>query len=125
MNIQKRILHVIYLFIAITATVGGVSLIITNGLGAPLSFLSNTIFNSYFFPGILLMAVGVVNFLAFWLLMKNIAFSYEMGVCAGFGIMIFEFFEVYIIRQSHWLQIVYFFLGIFTIVLVMFLNRKK
>ncbi len=121
----KRILFAIHLLIGITAILGGLGLIGTNGLGVPVSFLGGSIFASYFFPGVLLIMVGVVNLVAFWLLIRNMVASYEASTCAGLGIIIFEFSEVYIIKQSHWLQVFYFILGILVVVLTQLLNRKK
>lgn len=125
---NKRIIKIltvfIELFIGMTAILGGFGLIASDGLGTPVSWL-NGYFPSYFIPGLFLIFVGIINFLAAWTLSRNFKHQYEFSTSAGFGIIIFEFFELYIMLHSHFLQIFYLILGIIILVSTMHLIRSN
>ena len=112
----------IQFLIGITALAGGSSLIMTNGLGVPVSWL-NGYFNSFFIPGLALIFVSVVNLFAAWTFFADKPYKFEMGAAAGFSIIIFEIMELYIVLHSQWLQLIYSFLGIISLVLIMILMK--
>ncbi len=114
----------IILFIGITAIFGGVGLIITNGLGVPISQLHGY-FPSFTIPGLILFLVGAINLIAIRLLKVNHKFQYEFAVTAAFGMLIFEISELYIVQYAHWLQLLYSALSILLLILVMFLLRRR
>jgi hypothetical protein len=126
MNASKIrfLLECIELFTGLTALLGGFGLISSNGLGSPTAWL-NGYFSSYTVPGLFLSLVGIVNFFAFWGLQKDYKYKYEVCVSAGFGILLFEFFELYIMLHSHPLQIFYFGLGVLALVFIMLLLKRE
>ena len=99
----------IELLVALSAIPSGIALITTNGLGAPLSFLEHSPFHSYLIPGIVLtVIVGGTHALAAYLMLAKHRYSLELSTVAAFGMLIWIFTQMYMIRQSHLLQIVYF-----------------
>lgn len=117
----------IYLFlIGISAVLGGYNLVVNNGDDIPLDWLANTPFDSYFWPGIILaFVVGgthIVTALVTWMKYK---FASESAAIAGLGLLIWIFTEIYMIEKTHWLQILYFGLGIFTLVITIIFLRFK
>lgn len=121
--ILKIGLSSIFTFITLSAFIGGLALIITNGLGAPTVWLEKSVFDTYAIPGVLLVFISLVSLTAASLTIRGIRFYQEFGAIAGFSIIFFEFFQLYILKQSHPLQIFYFLLGVLAIVLLMLLIR--
>ncbi len=120
----KNLVIGILLFVGITAIFGGVSLIITNGLGATVPQLHGY-FHSFTVPGLILFLVGAISLSAIWLLFIHHKFQYELAVTAALGMLIFEISELYIVQYPHWLQLLYSALSIIVLILVMFLLRRK
>jgi hypothetical protein len=115
----------IYLFlIGISAVVGGYNLIMSNGSGMSVALLNNSPFTSYFWPGVILaLVVGGTHLAAAVSLWTKFHYSPEVAAISGFGLLIWIFTELNIIGQSHWLQILYFGLGIITIITSILLIR--
>lgn len=110
--------------IGISAVWGGYGLITTNGLGMPVSWLSTSLFTSYFWPGIILLVlVGGTYLLSAFLLWKQSRLAMEGLATAGFGLLIWIFTEMYIMRQSYWLHVLYFGIGIVTLIGTMLLLK--
>lgn len=109
----RKILIGINLLIGLTAIYGGYELVRSNGMGMPLSWLSEAPFHTYTIPGILLMLVtGGTCLTTAYLLFTNKKYALEMSFITGCGILIWTFSELYIILHTNFLQIVYFGLGI-------------
>lgn len=112
------------LFVGISAVFGGIGLITTNGLTMPFSFLEHSPFHSFVGPGIILAGIiGGTNILAAAFLLKKKRFALEASAVAGFGLLIWIFVQLYMIRQGHWLHSLYFGCGILILVLTMLLLR--
>lgn len=119
------LLEIITFLIGITAVMGGISLITTNGLGMPLSYLSNSIFPSFVIPGIILAGiVGGSNLIAFIMLLRKHKLMLESAAVGGFGIVIWIFGEIYVIGQAHILQVIYFMLGVIILITIMLLQKS-
>lgn len=119
------ILVAIEIIIGITAVVGGINLIATNGLGMPISYLEHSPFQSFIFPGLLLsIIIGGTNIIASVLVIKKSDFMLEFSAVAGFGIMLWIFGELYIIGHSHWLQVLYFALGTIILISIMLMQKS-
>lgn len=122
---MKKALIALLLFLGLTACIGGVSLITTNGMGMPIAWLSNTPFPNFIIPGlILLFIVGGTSLLAAFLQIKNHKYAIEASVTAGFGILIWIFVELMILPHASFLQAIYFGIGILILILSMFLLKK-
>lgn len=121
------ILAVIHLLMGISAAVGGIYLAATDGMGMPLEWLSGSPFDSFLWPGIILAAVvGGTQLAAVCSIFRKRRFWPEMSGVASFGILIWIFMEMYFVRQaSSFLQVLYFGLGIITLVLAFWEVRKN
>lgn len=105
------------LLVAVSAFAGGIGLAFFNGLNMPVENLGG-IFSSYFWPGmILFFVVGGTNLLGAIMVIKNNKFSPEWSAIAGFGLLIWIYTEIYIIKEVAWLQVLYFALGIVILIL--------
>jgi hypothetical protein len=108
-------LIVLNLFLAITAVLGGISLLA--GFNAPdVGALQGSIFEDYTIPGLsLAVIVGGSALWAAVLLIRKNRFALLFSIAAGIIIMFFEFVEVLVIGSppgaSFVLQLFYFGLG--------------
>lgn len=120
------IFSAIEFLVGVSAVTGGIRLITTNGMGLPLSWLINTPFDSYFWPGVILASVvGGTYLLASITMWQQTKYYLEMSCIAGFGLLIWIFTELYLLPEHNPLQIIYFGIGIATIVLAILLLREK
>lgn len=93
-----------------------------DGLGMNVAWVAP--FASYFWPGVILfVVVGGTHIVASIMLWRNSRWALEAAAKAGFGLLIWEFVELYIITKPHWLQGLYFGFGIITLVYVMVLLK--
>jgi len=112
-------LIIVTLFNALSALVGGVA-ILAGWLSMPLTMLENGPFDSFFWPGvILLVVVGGTQTIAAVLLLRRRGPSLFWSATAGFGMIIWIFVETGIIAGISWLQVVYFSTGTAQLVLVL------
>lgn len=126
---KRSVINIIAAFetiIGISAVIGGYGLITTHGLGMPVVWLSSSIFTSYFWPGVILISIVGGSYLSSaYLLVKEHAYARESMAIAGFGLLIWIYTELYIMKQSHWLHTLYFAIGIVTLVLTMLLLKYQ
>lgn len=127
MKILRISLIFISIFVALCAIGGGVGLVFANGLGMPISWLSYSPFSSYTVPGlILLFVVGGTYLLSVIWQWKGRYSASLVSAVSGFGLLIWIFTELYIIRQPHLLQAIFFGIAVVTLVLVFLqLNYNK
>jgi hypothetical protein len=120
-----RILLIILLFgMAVSAAIGGFDLAFNNAtmMKLPIEFLTR--FDSFVIPGlILLFVVGGTNLIAGIAVLKKHKWAMELSEIAGLGLMIWFFTELYIFRDTHVVQIVYFAWGV-AILVMTFLAQK-
>lgn len=118
-------LAIYILLIGLSAIAGSYGLIFMNGLGMQIESLHGY-FPSFFVPGLILgFIVGGTHLFASYQLIKNQNFAPEASAIAGFGLIIWVYTEIYIIQQAHWLQAVYFALGIITLFTTMGLYKFR
>ena len=123
---MKKAIAILEFIVGMSAVVGGFNLISNDGLGLPKNWLSNSPFDSYFWPGVILaVVVGGTYILASLSMWKNNKYHLELSSIAGFGLLIWIFTELYILPMSHWLQILYFGIGTLTIVSVLIILKKE
>jgi hypothetical protein len=116
-NFFKVFLLSILIFNCLSAFGGGLGLILTNGLGMPIEYLGG-FFSSFFMPGLILfLIVGGTSLAAVLAIIKKWRYAIEFAMIAGFGMQIWIYTEIYIIRQTDWLQALYFATG--TLVLIL------
>lgn len=100
------------LFGALSALVGCVLAVGFNGAGVPLEVLVHSSFSSFLVPGLILgVVVGGTQLAAALALQWKRRPALVLSAVAGFGMLIWIFVELAIIRQYSWLQGAYFMLG--------------
>ena len=115
-----RLLIALALFGALSAFVGAAVAIVANGAGIPLEYLANSPFRSYAMPGLILgLVVGGTQLAAAVTLLRAQRTALLLSTTAGFGMLIWIFVELAIMRQYSWLQSAYFALGALELVLVL------
>lgn len=120
--IRKLLMFALF-FVFISAVAGAIGLI-GGGINIPLSLIEDSVFGSYFIPGLILgFVVGGTSLLALIAVLKKNRFAADLSVVAGFGLIIWIFVEMYIIRASHWSHALYFASGM-AILLFSFLLRS-
>jgi hypothetical protein len=124
MNIGIKILSLFFVSIGISAVIGGYKLLVTNGLGMSVALLKDSPFTSYFYPAlILIFVIGGTYLVAGVFVWTKNRYVCEVVAIAGFALLIWLFTEMYIMHISHWLHVIYFAFGIFTIIICMVMLR--
>lgn len=109
-----------------SALLGGIRLLMTDGMGMPKTWLSNTPFDSYFWPGLILAGIVGGTYIMASITMWRCSKLYpELSGIAGFGLIIWIFTEVFLLPGRSLLQITYFGIGILTVVLDILILRNK
>lgn len=123
-------LGVLQAFIGLGAVPSGLLLMLDStggGMGFSLDLLEGTPFQSYFIPGLFLMSVngignlagGVLNFIRY-------RFAGEISIGLGILLMGWIVIQVGLIGFVHWMQPMYFVLGLIEATLGLVLwNRKR
>lgn len=113
-------LVVVTAFNALSAVAGGVAILATGDLGMPASMLENGPFDSFLWPGaILLTIVGGTQMVPLALLILRRESALVWSAVAGFAMLIWIFVETGIIAGLSWLQGVYFATGASQLILVL------
>lgn len=113
-------LLVVTVFSALSSIVSGIALLATGGLGMPVTFLETSPFASFTVPGlILVIVVGGSQALATGLLLARRESALLWSAVAGFGMLIWIFTEILLIREASGLQVLYFVTGTLQLVLVL------
>jgi len=119
-RVFTRLLVALTLFGALSAFVGAVLAVAANGGGVPLKYLANSPFPSYAVPGFILgVVVGGTQLAAAIALLRRQRIALLLSAIAGFGMLIWIFVELAIIRQYSWRQSAYFALGALELILVL------
>lgn len=115
-----RALATLTVFGALSALYGSVLVVAFNGAGIPLEYLAHSPFSSYFVPGLILgVIVGGTQLAAAFALLRKRDPALLLSAVAGFGMLIWIFVELAIIREYSWLQSAYFALGVLELALVL------
>lgn len=120
-------LSLIQLMVAIGAIPAGYLFLIApdgSKMGMTIDALSGSPFKDFFIPGIFLFTVnGIFNLAASVLSFKNQRYAPVAGVGLGLSLLIWVSVQVYSIGLSHFLQPLYFIIGIFEIILSVWILR--
>ncbi len=118
--LARRSLLVLLYFGAVSAFSGAVLAVQANGGPIPVSYLVGSPFSSYLIPGLILgIVVGGTQLLAAVVLQRRLPSSLVWTGVAGFGMMVWIFIELAMIRQYSFLQSIYFGLGMVEIILAL------
>lgn len=119
-TIARRTLLGLLYFGVVSCLIGAVMGVALNGGPIPVAFLAGTPFDSYLVPGLILgLVVGGTQLVAAIMLERRHAASLLWCVVAGFGMTIWVFLEIAIIKQYSFLQSIYFGLGVAELILVL------
>jgi hypothetical protein len=119
-TVARRTLLGLLYFGVVSCLIGAVMGVALNGGPIPIAFLSGTPFDSYLVPGLILgLVVGGTQLVAAIMFQRRRAASLVWCVVAGFGMMIWIFLEIAIIKQYSFLQSIYFGLGVAELILVL------
>ncbi len=114
---------VIQFFIGFGGFIAGFFMIINpdgDTLKIPLSLLEDSPFEDFLIPGIILFIVnGLGNLIACFLSFRQYKIAGLAGIFFGMALMIWIFIQVSMIGGGHWLQYLYFGLGIVELLLGM------
>lgn len=118
----RRSLFAVAAFNLVSA-LGGAWGLISGGIvamGLPLSYLDGTPFDSYFWPGvILLFVVGGTQAVALVAQVRRLRVAWGLHAVAGFGMMLWIFVEMAMLSVFSVLHVIYFATGLVQCVLVM------
>ena len=110
-------LLVVASFSVLSAVVGGVGILATDGFGMPSTFLDGGPFDSFTWPGlILLLVVGGSQGIALGLLLARRESALLWTAVAGFGMLIWIYIETGLIGGNSPAQMLYFATGILQLV---------
>jgi hypothetical protein len=108
-------------FIGIGAVVSGALLVLRpdgHYLQLPLDLLKDSPFRSFLIPGIILFSVnGVGNIVSAVLCFRIQRIAGFAGIFFGFGLIIWLFVQISLVGGGHWLQYLYFVLGVIELLL--------
>ena len=125
-KVISKILAILLLFTGLVSIISGIMMIVTNGMGMPVSWLEGTVFTSYLIPGlILLIVIAGVTILAGILLIMRKKGALEAAAASGFGLLIWLFTEMYILTTmgSHFLHAIIFTEALVILIATMILLR--
>ncbi len=123
-RILSLLLAIILLFTGLVSMISGAAMIATNGIGMPQKWLEGTVFSSYLIPALILaIVIGGVSILAGILLIMKKRLAIEVSAASGFGLLIWIFTEMYLIRESHFLQTIIFIEAIAILIICFIMLR--
>jgi len=114
------ILAALTVFGALSAFVGAALAVAANGAGVPLEYLAHSPFSSYVVPGLFLgVIVGGTQLAAAVTLITKRRSALLLSAVAGFGMLIWIFVELAVIKQYSWLQTAFFMFDFLELILVL------
>lgn len=129
MKKNAKYLGFIQLFVGIGAIPAGLSMILEpsgNGIGMTTEILINTPFDSFFIPGIFLFIVnGLSNILCSIISFRKNKLAGICGIILGTFLVLWIIIQIYLIGLIHFLQPLFFIIGIVEIILGYRYNTKR
>ena len=124
------ILGIVQLLVALLAIPSGISLLSHpdgSQLGLPIEILNTTPFSDFFVPGLFLFTVnGLAQAFASFSSFIRLSFYRTLGFILGILLIIWIMEQIFYIGLTHFLQVIFFFIGIAEVILsVYLLNTKK
>jgi len=112
---------ILQLLIGVSAFVSGAIIMIAPDgqvMSMPVSMLEGSPFKNFFLPGLILFAVnGLGNMIAGILSLRRHKLAGYAGIVFGLALIIWIFVQVSMIGGGHWLQYLYFCLGVLELLL--------
>ena len=108
---------VLEVLMGLAAVGGGIGLILTNGLGMPLESLEGSPFGTYTVPGLVLIAVGVINLAGAATVLRRHRWGASLSVFVGLMWVGWFVVQVAVVGLASWQQPFYFGVGLLILAL--------
>ncbi len=133
MNSEKNIsslLGIVQLFVALLAIPSGILMLLEpdgSGLGLSLDILQDSPFTNFIIPGLFLLTVnGIAQGFAAFSSFRQFSYYRTLGFILGIILVLWIMVQIFHIGLTHFLQVIFFFIGIAEVILsVYLLNTKK
>ena len=123
------ILGIIQSVVALSAIPAGLLIILQpdgSELGIPIGILDSSPFSDFLIPGLFLFAInGLGQGFAAFSSFKQYRFYRTLGFILGVALTLWIIIQVYFINPVHYLQVIYFVIGIAEVVLSLYLLNTK
>ena len=94
--------------------------------GITVEALAGSPFKDYFVPGLYLFTVnGLFNLISAILIFRKFKYSSLFGMALGFSLIAWVTVQVYSVALSHFLQPIYFIIGVFEVALSVSIFRSE
>lgn len=124
MQKNRIILGVLEMIVALSAIPTGISMIISpdgSGMNLDLAWLDRSPFESFLIPGVFLLVFnGILQLTGAWLTFRKSTVSGNFGMAVGLILIFWLLAQVYYLELTHFLQVVFFVIGVFEV----YLGRK-
>jgi len=108
----RILLVVLETLMGLAAVVSGPALIATDGLGMPAEWMANSPFRNYAVPGLVLLAVGLVNLAGAFLVLSRNRWAVPASAVAGLLWVGWFVVQVVVVGLVSWQQPFYFVVGL-------------
>ncbi len=133
MNSEKNIsyiLGVVQLLVAVLAIPSGFLMLLEpdgSGLGLLLEILQDSPFTNFIIPGLFLFTIiGIAQGFAALSSFRQFSYYRTLGFILGILLIMWIMVQIFYIGLTHFLQVIFFFIGIAEVILsVYLLNTKK
>lgn len=110
-------LVVLQTLMGLAAVASGPALVVTNGLGMPPEWMEGSPFGSYIVPGLVLLAVGVVNMAGALAALRRHRWGGPLSATVGLLWVGWFAVQVTVVGLVSWQQPVYFLVGLLILAL--------
>lgn len=120
---------ILLLITTISAIFGGGAMLIDpsgTNQGLPIETLKNTPFENFLIPGLVLFVIfGLGGLITTIIVMKKIKGYPFLTISMGFALSIFISIEILMLKDVHFLQIIFAIIGISLVILGILLRKKE
>ena len=105
-NWQRIVLLTVLAYEGLGSLAGGILLILAPDgrlMDMPVAMM-NGVFSDFMIPGIILLGLGIINCIAFWVVFRKSSLDWIWGSIAMFGLLIWFYLEIIILQELHWLH---------------------
>jgi hypothetical protein len=131
-NVKMKVyigLGALQAFIGLGALGGGFMLVRDpsgSALGVPLTLLEGSPFPDFLIPGMFLLAVnGVGSMIGAGLSFTRRRYAQEIAIVLGAILVAWIVIQIIIISSFHWLQVLYFILGVVELGIGLYIRRRR
>lgn len=109
-----RLLFALHVFVGICAIAGGLAGIINpqTPLGMPVEQISNSPFNNYLIPALILFIIGIGNFLSALMYLVKSRFQGYISSVSSWALVVFIIVQCIMLSTVNFLHVIYFIIGL-------------